>query len=362
MFYIVSFDAFCMELIHQSYCAVDDSNDNWNTDSLEIVAKDSDETIWDQLICLRENDNNAGTAGGKILVKRRSRLDLETKKKIVAQYYLYCETVVEDANKIKKSSEIPSIRGFVKHNNKQPDRLQLGVTNLSRWLLADKRGEYKPWEAELAYLSSRKASCPKEIVKHIDSTLKKRDKYHGVFNKIVRSPSLKGEYGVVARRFTPAGTFLGFYKGEVITGVQNDTRNHNYTFKIGKNKFIDATDYYSCFARYYNCSLKSTEQNVCVELLTDWTNPQKAVCFIANIDIRKGDEFLISYGPEYWEATASKLNASNPFRKVCNTLSGKNSILENIEPLYSLDAHSMAADFGDDKSVSSDNGDSDYCD
>ncbi len=353
---------FSMDLIHKSYGAViEDNEKKWNIDALSAVAKNAEETIWDQLaICLLEK--NAETSE-QSLVKKRTRLDLETKKKIVLQYYKFCEiTPAKNQDDDADSSETPSLRSFVTYNNTQTNHRRLELSSLSRWIRAEKRGEYQTWEKQLMNVGNRKISCPKKIVKYLDSTLKKRDKYHGVFNKIVRSPSLVGEYGVVARRFTPAGTFLGYYKGEVITGVENDTRNHNYTFKIGKNKFIDASEFLSCFARYYNCSLKSTEQNVCVELLTDWTNPQKAVCFIANIDIKKGDEFLISYGPEYWEATASNLPARSPFRKVCNTLSGKNCILENIEPLYSLDAHSMAADFGDDKSVSSDNGDSDYCD
>jgi hypothetical protein len=99
-----------------------------------------------------------------------------------------------------------------------------------------------------------------------------------------------------------------------------------------------------------------------VEILTDWTNPQKAVCFIANKDIKAGDEFLICYGPDYWENTASNLPAQSPFRRICNTLSGKNCIQEAIEPLFSIDAPFLAAEFGDDKSDSEyEDDDSDYC-
>jgi hypothetical protein len=73
------------------------------------------------------------------------------------------------------------------------------------------------------------------------------------------------------------------------------------------------------------------------------------------------DEFLISYGPEYWEATAANIPACSPFRRVCNTLSGKTCCPESIEPLFSIDAPFLAAEFGDDKSVSSEDEDSDYC-
>jgi SET domain-containing protein len=198
-------------------------------------------------------------------------------------------------------------------------------------------------------------------LKYIDTTLKKRDKCHGKFNKVVRSPTVPNEYGVVARIFTPAGTFLGFYKGKVIVGVEDDFRDHSYTFKIGRNEFIDASDYLSCFARYYNCSLKSGHQNVCVEILTDWTNPQKAICFIANKDIQKGEEFLISYGPEYWEAKGANLPAHSKLKQVCDILSGASCALESVEPLFSVEAPFLAAEFGDDKSETSEDTDSDYC-
>jgi hypothetical protein len=232
---------------------------------------------------------------------------------------------------------------------------------LVKWIQAEKRGEYVSWEPKVTDLSARKRSNPHFIMKYLDATLKKRDKCHGKFNKIVRSPTVPNEYGVVARRFTPAGTFLGYYKGEVIVGVKNDFRDLSYTFKIGRNEFIDASDFLSCFARYYNCSLKADEQNVCVEILTDWTNPQKAICFIANKDIKKGEEFLISYGPDYWKAKGSNLAPNCKLKQLCDKLSGTNCILETVEPLFSIEAPFLAAEFGDDKSVSSEDADSDYC-
>jgi hypothetical protein len=359
-----------MEVI-QSYspvskCSSDlvDNSDVLNDDEQD---NNSDSAFWDQLSNLLAKTESECEEDQNRLVNKRCRLDIETKKNIVLQYYQFCNDGQDDDSDLdgdhstKTLGNNTSLRAFVKHNNSQPNSLWLEHSNLSKWVRAEKRGEFLSWELNINTQTTRKISNPKKIIKHIDKTLKLRDKFHGAFNKIVRSPTIPGEYGVVARKFTPAGTFLGFYKGTVISGIANDTRNHDYTFSIGRNKFIDASDYYSCFARYYNCSLKSVDQNVCVEILSDWTNPQKAVCFIANRDVKMGDEFLISYGPEYWEATAANIPACSPFRRVCNTLSGKTCGLESVEPLFSIDAPFLAAEFGDDKSVSSEDEDSDYC-
>jgi hypothetical protein len=347
-----------------SAVTVDDLNSSFSDEvvSVEELFVDNANpglTFWDHLTNLLETTSNDECDSTDVnldqVAGKRKRLDLETKKNVVEQYFMFCSSANEnDEQKV-------SVRAFVRHNNEQAKQLKLESTNVYRWISAYKRGEYLSWETKIKLQTTRKVSCPMKIINHIDSTLNKRDKCHGVYNKVVRSPSIKGEYGVVARRFTPAGTFLGFYKGKVITGIANDTRNHDYTFGINRNTFIDASDYYSCFARYYNCSVLSADQNVCVEILTDWTNPQKAICFIANKDIKKGDEFIISYGPEYWDAVASKLPRCSPFRRVCNILSGKHGVQESIEPLFTLDAPTLAAEFGDDKSVSSDDGDSDYC-
>jgi hypothetical protein len=378
-----------MEFILQSYSPVVNPS-QWSSDigfddlkcfddiSSEDVSNKNenlDTSFWDQLTNLLSKHE-----GGECdyaneeqdrIPHKRCRLDLDAKKNIVYQYYEFCSSHKNDnessdvddefrKHSVKQRDNGTSIRAFVRQNNAKKNCMLLEHSNLSKWVRAEKRGEYLPWESNIKAQTARKKSAPQKIIKLIDKTLKLRDKYHGAFNKIVRSPSIPGEYGVVARKFTPAGTFLGYYKGKVITGVENDTRNHDYTFSIGRNKFIDASDYYSCFARYYNCSLKSADQNVCVEILSDWTNPQKAICFIANKDIRKGAEYLISYGPEYWEATAANIPATSPFRRACNTLSGKSGSLESIEPLYSIDAPFLAAEFGDDKSVSSVDEDSDY--
>jgi hypothetical protein len=346
-----------MDLIHSTY-----GGD-------PTISDDKDDTFWDDLnslFDLKEDDSIADKVPSK-----RTRVDLETKKRIVKRFRAYCsfdhdnsgDEIDDDSSVTETGCNKKTISDFVNYYNQTIEgSFILRYSSLVKWIQAEKRGEYVSWETKVTDLSTRKRSNPQFIMKYLDTTLKKRDKCHGKFNKIVRSPTVPKEYGVVARRFTPAGTFLGYYKGEVIVGVEHDFRDLSYTFKIGRNEFIDASDYLSCFARYYNCSLKADEQNVCVEILTDWTNPQKAICFIANKDIKKGEEFLISYGPDYWKAKGSDLPPNSKLRQICDKLSGTNCILETVEPLFSVEAPFLAAEFGDDKSVSSEDTDSDYCD
>jgi hypothetical protein len=51
--------------------------------------------------------------------------------------------------------------------------------------------------------------------------------------------------------------------------------------KLNDHSHIDGSDFMSCFARYYVSSSKEEKQNVSVERLSEWTDPNRAVCFIA---------------------------------------------------------------------------------
>jgi hypothetical protein len=196
---------------------------------------------------------------------------------------------------------------------------------------------------------NRKVCHVHKIIERIDYLLKKRDTHHATYNKIVKSPTVPDEYGVVARKFTPAGTFLGYYKGELISTAEAESRREfDYIFCIGKGKFIDAKPFLSCYARYYNCAAKRENQNVCVERL-EWTNPQKAICFITTKDVHIGKEFLISYGCEYWERQAKNAEEESAYQRVCTQLMDKTPYkYQEQEALYSFEAPAMAAAFLDD--------------
>ena len=275
----------------------------------------------------------------------RKRLRLCDKKEIVDCFH----TFVVDNSSIVSTTET-SMKAFVKEYNNELHSTKISLSNLSKWVKAEKRGEYMTWNQINrleAYISHNS-----KILLGIDFTLKQRDIYHAVYNRVAKSPSLPDEYGMVARKFTPAGTFLGFYKGEVVDGLEASKRSPEYMFIIGKNKFIDARDYKSCYARYYNCAMKSSDQNVSVERI-EWTNPQKAICFIANRDVAQGEEFLISYGSSYWEAAVCKASSTSAFRRVCAfMITNTPDDYQTADALYSVDAPNLAAAFEDDKSDS----------
>jgi len=276
--------------------------------------------------------------------KQRKRLTLLGKKEVVQKYYNYLGDTTDYA-----SDSAHSFRAdFVKLFNKENDN-QIDVSSLGKWINAERHGEFLPWGGANdlnGYICSR----PK-IADKIDDHLSDRDVHHGEYNQIAISPSIPNEYGVVARQFTPAGTFLGYYKGECIDSNEAEMRpDLDFVFCIGEEKFIDANQLVSCFARYYNCAVNRLDQNVCVERLL-WTNPQKAICFITSKDVQKGEEFLISYGCKLSEGQLSKELMSDTFYRVCERLTKK--VPSNYQPqedLYSCEASDMAREFRDDRS------------
>jgi hypothetical protein len=280
----------------------------------------------------------------EIVKTNRKRLRLCDKKRIVDRYHDYI-----NSNKDKLFGNELSMRAFVEYYNDEihPTK-KISFSNLSKWVKSEKRGEYLSWDRINnleAYISKSN-----KILLGIDLTLKQRDVFHAAYNRVAKSPSLPDEYGVVARKFTPAGTFLGFYKGEVIDGLEASKRSPEYMFVIEKNKFIDARDYYSCFARYYNCAIKASDQNVSVERIES-TNPQKVICFVANRDVARGEEFLISYGSSCGEFAVAQAWTTSAFRRVCTyMINNAPSKYETVDALYSVVAPTLAANFGDDRS------------
>jgi hypothetical protein len=298
-----------------------------------------------------ESDESKSTDNQPSL--KRVRLSLSAKKEHVERFLLY-----RDLNQLNNVNDPDYLlSSFIAENNSSGIYYKLNFRSVSRWLAAYSRGDYSEWGA---YNKPQSKVVDRwRAARRIDNILLKRDPNHAVYNQIVVSPSLPEEYGVVARKHTPSGSFLGYYKGEVLLGQNDDTRNHDYTFAIGRNKFVDASDSLSCFARYYNCATHHADQNVAVERLSDWTNPQKAICFIANRDIAKGEEFLVSYGADYWINMSNNLPHRSRLKKACAKLSDKDGY-SLFTPLYSVEAPSLAADFLDDVSESEEDDDSDF--
>ncbi len=188
----------------------------------------------------------------KLCKKQRKRLTLLEKKEVVQKYYSY----LGDTDYASKNAH--SFReGFVKLFNNENDD-QIDVSSLGKWISAEKHGEYLPWGG--ANNLSSKVCIVQKVIESIDDCLSDRDVYHGEYNQIARSPSNPDEYGVIARKFTPAGTFLGYFKGECIDSKEAELRHDlDFVFCIGEEKFIVASQLLSCFARYYNCAVNRSD-------------------------------------------------------------------------------------------------------
>jgi hypothetical protein len=318
---------------------VDDEEDDDNGD---VINYDDDEDIKS-----RQNSKSSITTNKSKTrkIQIRIRPSLEVKKSVVVAYNEYINIKNKDESESANSTR--SMRSYVKsYNNKLTanNEMTLSISNLSKWIKADFRGDYLAWSGiNKLYSHNCKAV---NIVRHINLVLKQKFPCHAYYNQVSKSKSTPNKYGVIARHFTPAGTFLGFYKGEVIDGPEanNRIKSQEYIFALTTKNFIDAKAYDSCFARYYNCALKASDQNVCVERVHS-NNPQNVICFIANKDVQKGQEFLISFASSWWEEAVEDLPTNDCF--FC--LLVQNALINNrpknyeiLKPLFSTDALVLA--------------------
>jgi hypothetical protein len=215
--------------------------------------------------------------------------------------------------------------------NKQYKKNTLTYDTLLRYLKAYNRGEYETWEG-LNDLTSQNCKL-KKILHHVDSVLKNKFPSHAKYNELNKSKFRALAWGVLAREFTPAGTFLGHVDGESITSTEAEKRineecddNENVFmskkakfFVIGQDHFVDLSQYDSCYARYYNC-VPSKFHNVSVQLLSIDTS-RRTMGFITNQDVNKGEEFLIDFNSILIVSEAKKeVCRSTSFDRVCETI------------------------------------------
>ncbi len=241
-------------------------------------------------------------------VTKRNRLTLRDRKAVVDRY-LYFLTSPEfyvdptvprhyyDPYDGKENERYEkSIKMFLKIENLNwAEGHKLDMSNVFKWVKASDRGEYLEWGGRNDI--DRPNCRSKIIIDHIDNLLSNAHHKSANWNELVKSPSSPDKYGVVARRDVPAGTFLGFYKGEHF--ITNDTVKGPDKYKIDGTNYVDASgEFTSCYARFYNWSTSENRQNVSVERLTEWTDPNKAICFIANRAIKRGAEFVIAHGQD----------------------------------------------------------------
>jgi hypothetical protein len=241
----------------------------------------------------------------------RNRITLFDKKQIVQCFYNFAA--------LNNLQTVP-ITGIIKSFILQHD--ELGIVNserykdsLLRWIRADQNGLFLDWDG-CNYLSN-KVCCMDGIAEQIDRRLVLQDAISAEFNRIAKSKVCKETFGVFARTFIPAGTFLGCYRGEVITPedveLSRDLFIYSNLFCANETQIINAQNFISCFARYYQSAPTVSSENVYVRRVTS-NDPQSTVCFYTSTDVNEGDELFVPLGCQHLDVVLK--TASPCFRRV----------------------------------------------
>jgi hypothetical protein len=136
--------------------------------------------------------------------KNRRRLTLGEKRVIIQKYVAFADAFV---NSDCDNDVARTIFDFVKDFNKGGKYI-VNISSIGKWIHADKRGEFLSWGG--ANKLTNKVCFIQNVIQKVDEFLKLRDVYHSEFNEVARSPTVFNEFGVVARKFTPAETFLDY--------------------------------------------------------------------------------------------------------------------------------------------------------
>ena len=105
--------------------------------------------------------------------------------------------------------------------------------------------------------------------------------------------------GLFATKNINKGEFVCWYFGALIEKdfIENGYYDSDYLLSNPhSNLIIDAEDQNSCFGRYINDSLSLKKNNCEFVFYTDTTSAG----VIATKNVKKGDEFYMSYGLDYW--------------------------------------------------------------
>jgi hypothetical protein len=225
----------------------------------------------------------------------RHRYTLFDKKQIVDNLYSFGHI-----NHLYSVPLSDLIKLFIKEQKELGSDKLYDTYLISKWIREDWNGHYLDWTG-CTSLSS-KICDKKRNAQQIDNRLINFDPISGEFNRVAKSKINSNALGVFARTFIPAGTFLGYYRGEVMMPIDVMTRCmiHNYRFLFCANneQFIDAHQILSCFARFYQYESKPVASaNVFVRRIAS-CDPQSSVCFFTSNDVSEGEELLIPLGCE----------------------------------------------------------------
>lgn len=121
---------------------------------------------------------------------------------------------------------------------------------------------------------------------------------------VVKKSNLPGAgKGLFARHFIPKGTPIAEYTGKIKTwkDVKEESGNNVYLYYMNRNHVIDARNHKKSKARYANDArglkrIKGFSNNAA------YTERGSRVFIESTKDIAPGEEILVNYGKEYWEA------------------------------------------------------------
>ncbi|MEI2757421.1 MAG: SET domain-containing protein-lysine N-methyltransferase [Chitinophagaceae bacterium] len=135
-------------------------------------------------------------------------------------------------------------------------------------------------------------------------TLNKREMALLEKDVIVKKSKLPGAgKGLFAKKFIPKGTRIVEYKGRIKTWkeVNPDKHENGYIYYVKRYHVIDAAKTFSALARYANdargiARVKGITNN------SEYIEEGLKVYIKSVKDIFPGEEILVAYGKEYWDA------------------------------------------------------------
>lgn len=239
--------------------------------------------------------------------RKRESTSLAAKLGVVQRYENFVLTMINKPEKTydpydydddKLRSE-KSVQSFIEIENRMYwENQPLEMANVFKWLKANERGDFKTW-GKINDLTKPNARS-KQILRHLNEEMDFKFPLLSELQKLEKSICSPDRYGVVARKAIPLGTFLGFMNGELYTD-ELPSGLYAYTLKEKDNSaYVDcSSDFYACYARYYNRSTLQESHNVSVVRLPNPVDHNHAVCFVSNKHIQAGCELIIACDQGY---------------------------------------------------------------
>jgi uncharacterized protein len=106
--------------------------------------------------------------------------------------------------------------------------------------------------------------------------------------------------GLFTKSFIPAGTNIIEYTGKIISWKEVKADNA-YIFYVNRSHVIDARPFKKALARYAN-DAKGIYRRKGMRNNSEYVEEGLSVFIRATRDIKKGEEILVAYGKEYWDA------------------------------------------------------------